>query len=93
MLNIYIHIYQSQWKFNEIVIHNSIMRRKQILKLGENNKKWLKENIRMADMGFHKYWKSSYVMISKFESLTMRLDGRKSSFYNLLHNTTLSFHS
>ena len=44
-------------------------------------------------MGFHKHWKSSFPMISKFDSFTVRLNVIKSPFPNSLRNTALWFHS
>ena len=42
-------------------------------------------------MGLYKYWKSPYMMASKFEKLTVPLKVNKSAFHNSLHNTALSF--
>ena len=95
----YIWKYEMQWKVADIVSYNHslVNHRKQILystKDGENDNKDRREIcIRGADVRFHKYWKSSCVMISKFGLLTVRLKVRKSSFHNSLHNTALSFHS
>ena len=98
LFTIYTKFNERSLKLSHKILHNSFIENKYwnlySTKVGENNKKARKEMcIRGADVRFHKYWKSSCVMISKFGSLTVRLKMRKSSFHNPLHNTTLSFHS
>ena len=80
------------------IVYNSIIENKywnfDSKKDEENNKiARRKTKLGRADVGFLKYWKPSYMMISKFESLIVCLNVRKFVFHNPLHNTALSFNS
>ena len=93
----YINVNERSMKMFHKIIHNSIIENKywnvDSTKDRENNKGVKRKiNICRADVSFHEYWKSSYMMIFKFKLSTMWLNVRKSLFYNSLHIITQHFH-